>query len=272
MPEVSDIFIKLNYWYLNNRRDLKRWWVLLLIALDIFLVVFVATNGVVAAFSYKQADEWINEIGTSRVLATTEFSRISPQPLDLGQVESFTDSLSNTISLSVVTNKNALWSAEKVIYTFIGSEGESAERTAVLVPQATTVFLSTSDVGSDQEVNIKSITWRRSPVDSLPVIPITFTDGEHTTVITPDAGGAKAISQIATTITNNSLFTVKETRVVVLVRKGSTLVAAKQVFVDNLTSREARDLSIQFSGPLPQFDTIIFFSDIDIFDPNMLEV
>lgn len=272
MPEVSDIWIKLNYWFLGNRRDLKRWWVILLLALDIFLVVFVATNGVVTAITYKQVGSWIEDIQNSRVIAQDSYARITPQPLTNTGVETYVDENGNTLAVAVVTNPNQLWAAQEVRYLFVGPTGETAERSLVLVPQGSSVFMANSDVGPNPELKIVSINWKRVPAEKLPNVSLSFTQGVHNTVLIPNTSGTKAISQITTTLSNASLFSIREVKGVVLVRHGSTLVSAKQFFVDAVSSREERDITIQFSEALPQFDSIIFFSEIDIFDPNMLEV
>lgn len=270
MPDVSDRWIKISYWFLSNRKDLTRWWVLLLIAFDIFLLVYVVTNGAITLITYANAQKMVSSIGTSRVISTDVTSRSTPQPIAIIRIDSIPESTASTLVIARIKNPNAGWSAENVTYHFTESGRELESRTTFLLPLEERVLVVSEDITSKPSLTISHVAWKRTPQSTLPKVAVTFSEGLHEFVTTKSGPTQKTISQITTLVTNKSLYGITQLKGIVLVANGQQIVGARQFFIDALKAKEAREVTIQFPDPLPPFTSISFSSEVNTLDPTNL--
>jgi hypothetical protein len=273
MPEVSDIWIKLNYWYLNNRRDLTRWWGLLLLGADLILIAFVVINGISSLIGHRTADAWVSEMGTSRIVGSEVTSRNTPSALTVTSIESVSDGKGQMLYVGIIKNPNTFWSAERVQFSFASSQETTDLKETFILAGEERVVLVSGNIGANPTMQFGDVFWKRTPATSLPELQLDFSDAQHKFVtVHGTSGSAQAVSQVTTTVTNNSLYKVKDLKVIVVVRNGDTLVNAKQFFVENLMQREVRDLTFQFPSALGQFSSISFYPEVNILDSSTLDI
>lgn len=272
MPEVSDIWIKLNYWYLNNRRDLTRWWAIVLLGADLILVAFVVTNGISALVGYGVVDKWVSEIGSSRVIGADATSRNFPKDVTVASLESVSDGKGKMIYALTLENTNPFWSLKSASVTVTGSSETTDSRDISIPAGETRIVLLSGSVGANATAQFETTIWQRTPKNKLPELPLTFTPAEHRFVTVQGTSGLQAVSQVKTTITNSSLYTIHNMKVVVVVRNGTQLVNAKQFYVEDLKQREVRELTFQFPNTLGQFSAISFFPEVDVLDSQNIQI
>ncbi len=270
LPDVSDRWIKFSYWFLSNRKDLTRWWVLVLIALDIFLVVYTVTNGVLVLVTYPRVQQSIAAIGTSRIVTGDVQTRNTPKPITMVQIDIIPESASSSLVVAHLKNTNTDWTATNVTFHFSSGSSSFESRSTFLLPLEERVVLASEDVTTKPTITIDASTWERTPSSLLPKVPITFSKGAHEFITTKNGSTQKTISQITTTVTNQSLYTVKKLKGTVLVTSGTSLIGARQFFIDALKPNEAHETVIQFPDPLPPFTAIQFVSELNTLDPANL--
>jgi hypothetical protein len=270
MPDVSDTWIKLNYWFLTYRKDLTRWWVMLLIGFDVFLIVLVVANGILLLTGYAKTNSLVAEIASSRVLTIDAQQRNSPKSLDIHpvQVSGLVDN--KNLYVAFVSNNNLLWSVASLDYAFEGSGGASESRTTFLLPNENRILFFSGALGDSARLVVGIPQWKRTPKSQLPEVTVTYTPGSHSMVTVRNQGSVKLVSQVATTATNTSLYSIKSARGVAIIKNGDTVVGAQQFFLDNMKSKESRDITIQFAEALPSFTSIEFSSEINTLDPTIV--
>lgn len=272
MPEVSDIWIKLNYWFLNNRKDLKRWWVMMLLGLDLFLIVYVVFNGVITAVTYRKTNALIEQIGTSRVLGEEVFARSNPQDIAVENVTSIERGDGQFLHVVTLGNPNRTWTAAQYFFTIEGPEGSTTEKEAFIPPNENQILLVTGSTGGQGQVVGTRTSWMRTPPETLPHVPIEFGAGIHRYITAQSPTSPRLVSQVTTTVTNASLYDIGVFKGIVVAKNGAAIVGAQQFFVENLDSRESRELSIVFLDALPSFTSIEFHSEVDILDSTNLRI
>lgn len=271
MPDVSDSWIKLNYWYLNNRRQLSRWWVLMFAVGDIFLFVFVVTNIAVSFFSFSKERSYISDIANNRMVALAQQKRNEPKSLITQSVESALLGTGKRLYLASVKNDNAYWSVKTVSYVFSGTS-KSDPKTTFLLPQEERKLVFTADIGTSPSLGLSSLEWERTPAHSLPTIVLTFAPAKHSLISAQTSGPIRVVSEVSTAISNTSLYNIKSMKGTLVVRNGNELVNAWQFFVDNLKAGESRPITIQFNEALGQFTSLTFFPEINTLLPDTLNL
>jgi len=271
MPEVSDFWLKLDYWVLNNRSDLKRWWVMVLIGVDIFLILFVIWSGVITFWSYQNMNSYVSEIGKNRIVGKAERERNAPKPATTLAIESIQQQESS-VYLITVTNPNATWSSPMFALHLGQGDQTSSSRESFLAPNDKRLVILTGDLGSAPNVVYDSFVWQRTPPKTIPTINVTVSQGQHSNVSVTKQGERRMVSQIATTVRNGSMYRINTLKIVAVVRNGTELVGVQQVFVDNLRANEERPVLVEFIDMLPAFTSIELSTEIDVLDPNTLQV
>jgi hypothetical protein len=68
------------------------------------------------------------------------------------------------------------------------------------------------------------------------------------------------------------MYRIQTMKIIAVVRNGAQLVGVQQVFIDDLRANEERPVTIEFVDMLPAFTTIDLATEIDVLDPDTLQV
>jgi len=244
---------------------------MLLFGADIFLIFFVVWSGITTFWSYQNMKSVVAEIGSARVVGADVKDRNTPKPAITASVESVKQE-SNYVYLITVSNQNAFWSSPSFSLHLSSGDNVSASRQSFLLPNEKRLVILTGDLGTTPTVSYDSFSWERTPPLSIPNIQIGTMQAQHSFVTVTKQGVRRMVSQITSTVRNQSMYRVQTMKIIAVVRNGAQLVGVQQVFIDDLRANEERPVTIEFVEMLPAFTTIELATEIDALDPDTLQV
>lgn len=252
MFDLGTTWIKLNYFILTNRQDLRKWWVLTLIALAIFSTVFVITNAVVYLVNLPKQDALINAIAASPLDYSAVRAQEKPQSLAVSDVTVLPASTGRYDLVAKVENPNKNWAATDVTYVFALAGQAIGDQTGSVMPASEQYLTSYnvsgpgSSAGTSATLEITSITWVRVPDPAvLPKGDFTYSDLKFDSSV---ATTGQTVYRVTGQATNTALtgFWKVELRVVLL--NNNAIVGINSVFLNKFLPGESRSLYSQWDA------------------------
>lgn len=273
--DVSDSWLKLSYFFVTHRSDLKKWWVILFAALDVFLVVFVLTNLFIYAFSFSKNSATVP--GIVETVSGYETIRSSTEPIGLRVVSTATipTSAGKFDLLAEVSNPNATWAIERVVPTF-GFRGQelAGEPDFFLPNEKKWLFIfnvssGTAAVGGQPEtvsVRFDEPTWRRLPERvALPPTDFALSGVAHRVV----SGGTRttvSVSEVSGELENRTVENFWQVRLKIVAMSGSTPVGINQIFLDRVEGLSRRPFTVQWSSALVGVTDVTVVPEVNVLE------
>jgi hypothetical protein len=244
MAAISDLSLKINYWFVSNRQRFRRWWFILIVAIDFFLLLYIVIGLAIYISGFSIASSNISTISPTVLSAGYKASH---RPLDLEVLEpSLLQRGGGRADISVrVDNGNKDWAAV-VGYTYkVGSEILTAgssyvgpDTTAYLL--GLNVALPETTLVSTVESIIDKIEWVFVPSRPEAVIPSFLVTSTNRSL----SGGEATV--VSSTISNNSVVNWKEVVVQVIMTIGNKVVGVNQFIVRDWQSLTEENISVQW--------------------------
>lgn len=253
MAGFSDLSLKLSYWIVSHRQQFRRWWFVVLLALDFLLVVYVAIT-LTLYIGGAAAVQTIIDSSPRTVLSRTYLAQHQPTALVFSDTSVLARGDSRTDLAVRVQNANTVWAA--VVYYAFDFQGETmASGSSYIAPTATAYVLglnaSLAETTADAAVKltITNTDWIFTPARPEAVTP-SFLVGKTGLVTTSQSGSAATV--VTGKITNTAVVGWREVPVDVILTVGDQLVGVNQFTIRTWGSLENRDINVQwrrtFSG------------------------
>jgi hypothetical protein len=270
MFDLGTIWIKLNYFVLTNRQDLKKWWVLILIAVAIFSTVFVITNAVVYVINLPKQDALINSIAASPLDYAAIRAEQKPLELTLADAVVLPASLGKYNAVVKATNPNKNWAATEVTYEFAIGGQSTGELTETVMPNAVQYLTAYNIRGPDASsgvtasMSVKHVTWVRIPDPStLPKADFAYTDLDFGSSVTKTG---LTVYRVTGQATNNSFSGFWRVKLQVVLLNDGAIVGINTVFLEKFLQGETRPIYTQWDAVSGSVGTISVVHAMNLLD------
>ncbi len=273
---TRDLILRLHSWFLSHRFQLKKWWVILILSVDILLIVYISTSFLVLATQSSRLNRGLINTALSlsppAVLVTE-----TPSELSVNSAVALVQSANQTDFIARVDNANSNWAAE-FAYHFELNSGQlnsdwsgTKSGTGLILPEQS-VFLSS--VGEPVSVSsaaqaklvIDQRTWRRvSDRSRLDNIRFNVTDIVYEPNVSVPNSSTR-VSRVTAQITNRSLYGFWTVDVPVVLLIGDKPAAIKHLTLRSFRPSETRTVEAQWFGNLPTQASVDIRPAVDIFD------
>jgi len=249
---LSDLGLKLNYWYLTNRQQFRKWWVLVLMATDIFLFTLILTQGLLLVFRFRDPANVVATIAASTVTVGQAQAQISPTSISAGTVATTPHSQSRYDFSSRLENVNSMWSAV-VTVQFAGGLKPLTPVVVILPPKSVRYAMALNVEGPENTppsgtVRIVDVSWTRltpaEVAEKIDVQATNVTTGLRTLVTGENQ--RRTVTQVTGTIVNNAFVALDGLRVsVVLTRNGAT-VGVGSTILSHIDAEQSLPFSVEW--------------------------
>lgn len=270
MFDLSTTWIKLNYFVLTNRQDLKKWWFLVLLAVAIFSTVFVITNVIVYVVNLPRQDALMASMAEGQVDYTAIRTASHPQSLIIEQASVLPVGTGRYDLVAKVKNVNTQWAATSVTYVFSLAGVASGEQTeSIMAGQeqylaAYNVSGPESAAGLTASVAVTHVTWQRIADPSL-IPKADFTYSQLTQTSSTTLTGLHTF-RVTAQVTNNAFIGFWKSKFMVILFNGTTVVGVNSVFLDKFLSGESRSLYAQWDNIIANVSSVSIVPSINLLD------
>jgi hypothetical protein len=250
---LSDLGLKLNYWYLTNRQQLRKWWVLVLMAGDIFLLALFFTQGMLLVFRFRDSSNVVATVVASTTAVGQAQAKIAPAPLSAGIVATTPHSQARYDFSSRLENTNATWSAVATVQ-FAGGLKPLTPVVVIMPPKSVRYAMALNVEGPANAavpsgtMSITDVAWTRlTPGEAAEEFDVKATNVSTglRTLVTGE-NQQRTVTQVTGVIVNSSFVAFDGLRVsVVLTRDGAT-VGVGSTILSHISAEQSLPFSVEW--------------------------
>ena len=273
--QVSNFRLKLSYWYVTHKLQLKKLLVIFLIFLCVILYGYSIYRAAMILLVEDQGFKQDVGLLSTDLIDYSSLRQIN-QPKDL-EILSF-DTIGGQDNrydfVASVRNPNSQWVAREVTFQLLVGGTVVAEKTSFVYPgeDKYVAFFGQEISGYNNPVlNIAKVTWRRyrdfvelaEPRLKFEVADIKFDSARESGI-----RGDLPVSKLTFKIINNSGYSYWQVGVYMILLSGGQVVGANYTSLDQFRSNEARDVDMRWYESLPTVSQVEVLPEVDILSPS----
>ncbi len=269
----GDAWLRINYWMLSNISLLKKWWVVVLLGLTIFMIVFALTNILLYVIASPREETLIRSFPQTMLGFTAMRNTITPAPLNVGKPILIPAAGSTSDIVAKVTNPNKQWLAERVTYSF-SVDGQETKEGQALVPAGKETYLAVyaeqfpAAMGTRQiTVTIKNVQWGRMSKNSVPLEEVIKVDTPRYAIV-QETQPNRTVGTVTAEVTNNSFQGYWQVKFTVTLFRSGSLVGVNTLYIDKFLAHSKRVISVQWTPGPGNVDTVVVTPELDLLNAN----
>lgn len=272
MAQPKDpLSLRLGYWVAVHRDQLRTWWAISIITIDVLLLVYFVVAFTRYSFTTVRTVALVGELTTPLVSPSLR-TALAPRDLAVGTAVALEQG-SGRYDLAVpVTNPNQPWLAAEVRYRFSYGQSTREEKTVVwpgsesyLVQR--NVALPAPPAGTTPRVEVSGVHWQRLDTPQR-FAEVTFPVSDVTLRPVATVAGRPA-TRLTAIVRNNSVYSFRSVRLTVVLRQGSAIVAVGEALLESFVSLEERPLEVTWLASLPLNAEAAFYPVLNLLDQSV---
>jgi hypothetical protein len=231
MAQPKDpLSLRFGYWVAVHRDQLRTWWAISIIAIDILLLISFVVAFTQYSFTTVRTAAQVGEMAVPLVAPPLR-TALTPQGLEPGPATAIDRGGGRFDLAAPVTNPNPQWAATEVRYRFVYGVATREEKT-VLWPGSESflaqlnVALKVPPAGTIPQVEVTAVQWQR-PDTPTRFSEVAFPLSQAVLRPVTTAAGSSA-TRLTATVANSSVYSFRSVRLTVVLRQGSVVFPSRR--------------------------------------------
>lgn len=267
MPDIGAIWLKINYFGITHREDLKKWWVIILLAIDVFIVVFIFTNLIVYLVGLPKENKLIVAMAESPIDYRAVREKHTPWPLEIATTAAIPLANNKYDLVTKVKNNNKNWALESISYIFSVDGQETEIMTDFIMPNSEKYLTAQRVSGSGQgkaSFTINEVNWKRvDDMNKLPVVDFSIDNLEYSSATATDD---LTVHRVTAQVTNKAYNSFWQTKFIVVLYSADKIVGVTYVYLDQFNSGEKKSIYTQWNTVAGAVSSVTILPDINLLD------
>lgn len=267
MFDINTIWLKISYYSLSHKEDLRKWYVIVMLAVAVFFAVFSVTNIILYVIGIPRQQQIIAGMADSPINYPTIRLQSAPQGLQLTSTYAIAGTNGRYDVVAPVTNPNTDWFAE-VTYTVTIGGTVSDAYTDVINPSAKSYLVALGANGpssgsTSAQLVLESVNWHR--VDhrqKLAELNFDITDVQYSTL----SDSTVVTHQVQAAVANNSFTNFFEVPFIVLLFNGESIVGVNYTYVKPFEFGTSKTITVKWSTVGGSVSSVLVEPDVNLLD------
>lgn len=273
--KVSNFQLKLSYWYITHKLQLRKGLIILLIILSFIfysysvykalMILVVEDKGFRQDLNYLSAD----------LINYSYFRQINkPQNLQISGFSALPGREGRYDFVAKIKNPNPNFVARRVLIQLIAGSEVTAEKTAFLYPgeeKYVAIFGQEVTPNTKPVLKIASVNWWRVhkfEEFSLPRLKFEISEIEFKSARESGIRGELPVSTLNFKIKNNSAYSYWQVGISMVLLGAGQVAGANYLALDQFVSGETRDIEMRWYESLPAIVKVEILPEVDILNPD----
>jgi len=273
--QVSDFKLKISYWYVTHKFQLRKFLIIGLFLLNIIFYSYIIFRSSVMFF-LEQPNylRMLNSFSTN--LVDYSYFRTANQPTPL-KIVSFTPLANGAEGVDYVVNlqnSNENWIIKKVTVQLVNAGQVIDQKETFVYPNENkyVVFFNEKDAPQNSSsVSFVSVNWQRTEnfADfATPRLNFAVSDIKFQAVSSGNRKDGAPVSTLDFKLANNTAYGYWQVGVYMILMNGGRIGAANYLALDQLKAGEIRDVSVNWTQSLPSVSTYLILPEVDILNSS----
>lgn len=267
--QLSDLGLKLNYWFLTNRQQLRKWWVIVLMALDVFLLALLLTQALLLVFRFRDSSNVVATVASSTAAVGQASAKVAPAPIVIGPVATTPHGQSRYDFSARLENVNTTWSAV-VTAQFTGGAKPLTPVRVILPPKSVRYAMAlnvegpSSSATAQGAMQITDVTWTRlTPAEAAEDIDVQVTNiatGLQTLVTGENQ--QRTVTQVTGTVVNRSFVALDGLRIAVVLTRSGATVGVGSTILSTLAAEQSLPFSVEWDTVIANIEKADVYPEV----------
>lgn len=270
MPTLSDISLKISYWFVSHRQQFRRWWFIMIVALNFLLIVYVA---IMMTFYISESDNIAKAVSTMPRFIFTQGYKNNHQPaeLEISDPAALARGDGRFDLASRVDNTNDQWAAT-VSFSYYSNDNLVNSSRTYISPNTVSYLVGLNVSIAETEaknvvIEIDSIDWIFVPSRENYTKPSFLVSSTSRSTALSGQGGSTVVNS---TIKNTAVIGWKQVSVDVVITLGDQILGVNQYVVRDWLSLTERDIQVQWQRTFETSAQINILPVVNPFDQNQV--
>lgn len=267
--DSQDLYLRVQYWWVNHKLELRRWWVFSLLIFDALLLLLAAVFLFVTTTGSSKLSQQVTDGAAALVQPVHITAR--PSAIIVEAQWGVRNENGSTDFLARIANPNTEWYAPEITLSFAvnGSPIEETMTTYLMPGETRHVFFNRMGVlapGSRVTAKVEETAWERPP--SLFASDNTSFSVSDT-VFTPlsiISGEQKDATRVTAVVTNESIYGFWAVPVTVIIFRSDEPVAVDEQTIRQIAPFGTATVTSQWLQRIPQGGDIVVEPHVNAFD------
>ncbi len=273
--QVSNFKLKVSYWYVSHKFQLRTGLIILLIIINLafysyslyrFLVIYLVEG--------KNFQRDMNSL-TANLIDYSYFNRVNkPQDLEILGFDVVDGREGRYDFIAKIKNPNLVWAAEQVSFQLIVNGEVVAEKESFIYPNEekyVAIFGQEVSGGENPVLKIAQVNWLRyHDFESFSTQRLRFevSDIEFKSAQESGIRGELPVSILDFKIKNNSAYNYWHVGVNMVLLSAQQVGGANYISLDQFRSGETRDVEMRWYESLPSINQVEIIPEVKISNPD----
>lgn len=268
--KVSNFKLKVSYWYVGHKLELKRALIAFLIVLSVIFYSYSIYQVIMILFVQEESFRQDMASLTTNLIDYEYFHRVNkPKDIKILGFDSADGREGRYDFVAKVINPNPQWVASKVLFQLVSGSQVIAEKTSFIYPNETKyIMIFGQEVsGNSPMLKIADVDWsryRQFEEFADPRLKFTTSDIEFKSARESGIVGDLPVSTLDFKITNNSAYSYWQVGVQMVLLSSQKVVGANYISLDQFLSGETRDIEMRWYEPLSSVNQFEILPEVDI--------
>lgn len=276
ITQVSNLKLKLGYWYINNKLRLRQALVIFLILLSVGFYGFTFYRASVIVFiDDKNLTSQLDEL-TGNAIDYTHFHRANaPQDIEIISFDSADGRNNRYDFIAKLANNNSDFLAANVDLILVAGNQPVVKKSVFILPneEKLVVFFGQEMKNfSNPTLRIEKVQWSRQrnyAEFAEPRLRFEISEADFLPATGGFSNTQPSVSTLNFKVKNNSAFGYWEVGVYVGLVSAGNIVAANFVTLDQFQSGETREVEMRWFEPLPAITDFEIYPEVNILDDGV---
>lgn len=270
---LDDFGLKIGYWFVTHKEQLRQWKVLSLLGINFLFFIFIVVATSIHLSEIPRFNRLIGVVGSVAVVAPTAETR--PQQLIIGDAVAVSTEAKSYDLIAKVDNPNERWGVTALAYAFSVDGKELPRRTVALLPGRSRYIIQTGSSASDParpvpqsvSLRVQEVSWKWvRDTELLRNVDFAFHNVEFTPrTLTRQATEAASLRAV---IRNRSVVRWRTVDVGIVLVDGGKPVGATMITVKNSDPQTEEAIEVSWPRSFSSTTTPVFEAFVDLFPPD----
>lgn len=274
MAGLSDLNLRLSAWLVNHRDQLRKWWLISLVVLDLLLLAFSVVGGFVIGADGRSIDHQLTVRAAAPLLSAPVRVALA-EPLNLGTARAVPVDLRRVDLVAEVTNPNPQYAVASLQYRFrYGTELLATRETFLLPGSRRFVFepnvprpKGTGAAEPSVSLEVLEVRWRRPrDLDLTRQIDFQTKSVSFDATATTSGQPPRPAPRLTAMLQNNSIHSFRRVEVSIGLFRDGQPVAVESVPISDWKTFTERTIDVQWLTTLPADAQVVIVSQVNLLD------
>lgn len=247
--DLNTFWLKINYFKLTHVEDLRKWWAIVLIAVNVFVLVFCITNIILYVIDLPRQQRLMEAMAADTVSYQSIREANTPAPLRVVSTAAIPVGNGAYDLVAKVKNSNATWAGAAVSYTFTLNGQQTAPISDFILPDTEKYLVALGVKSAGQDLGqvsatfaIDDVEWQRLPDKTVLQRTQFITDAVDFSVSA--VVDTHLVQRVTAQVSNTGYTSFWQAKFTVVCWQGGTIVGVGSTRFDQFRSGDVKSLHV----------------------------